>query len=97
MSAVLRPAEGWITGVSGHAVDRFRERFGKRPTSQQWTEARQTIIDGKAPLIRRDPRGREVRVVNVGGEQAFVVYAPDTQTILTVLPNGVTKLRANWR
>jgi hypothetical protein len=78
--------------VSAHAAEQIATRFGIEPTSVQWNQAIDDIVEGRAVLLAAVRPGRlhatASYLVQVADVAVPVVFDTGNHTIVTVLPRG---------
>lgn len=84
-----------VPHVSRHAVERAAERLGRELDACEWQEMILAIVERRASLLLINADDREIWLVPCGPLALRVVWAPDTATIITVLPDGVALARAS--
>lgn len=76
-----------IPHVSNHARERAAERIGRHLTRVEWNAVILSIVDRRAALLLREKDGRELWLAPCGPITLRLAWAPDTATIITVLPD----------
>lgn len=72
--------------VTHHASDRARQHFGRDLTQAEWLGVLAAILCGGAVMRKRQPSGREVYYVSMGGLVMQAVWNPSLATVVTVYP-----------
>lgn len=72
--------------ITDHASDRARHHFGRDLTQAEWLEVLAAILCGRSVMRKRQPSGREVYYVPMGGLVMQVVWNPALATVVTVFP-----------
>lgn len=77
--------------MTQHAIDRARERYGLELTEQDIEALRGALVAGRAVLLKQMPDGYRHMMAMLGERALIVVWHPERQAIITVLPKNARK------
>ena len=81
--------------MRGHALRRFRERYGISLNEQEYLNIVKSIQDGKARKIDAQSQRVGVWEIDVRGEKVEVCYDSSRHELITCLPSRDGWLRQN--
>lgn len=79
--------------MTNHAIDRLEERYGLTASGAELNRMARKIRNGNSLLVGKNKNGTETHMIVWEGKELRIVWAPDSQRIVTALPRYNRKPR----